>query len=215
MLREEAAFEQMTTKKGKKKDAKKTKKKAKEEPVAPPPLEEGEEPEAPPFKLPLLAVPLAGLKKEKKTPIQIEPIDLQFIESDSDIIKLLSESIKSFTEQSIIDMYNSCIEDALVEIIDQNKREKKKSAAKSTTRGEILMNPKEKDTAYVCPVWSPPSPRSHASILFLYFRRVLRILSILSSDCNMLSYLFQLLSYFLPMDPPGASRYVIVGESMQ
>lgn len=147
--------------------------------------EEGKEKEIPPFKLPPIPVPLKELMRQKADPIQIEPIDLQFIESDKDIIKLVSESIMTYTEQCITKMHNQCIKEALAELIDSTEvekegedkeklknKKKKKGKPKSTARGEVIFDPNDKEIGYVCPVWSAPSPRSHASILYLYFRRV-------------------------------------------
>lgn len=196
-LRAEVEFE---TKKGKKrkkgKKGGKKKKEIKVEEVIP---EEGEQ-ETPPFKLPALPVPAKDLKRVKADPIQIEPIDLQFIESDPDVIKLVSESIMVFTEQRITKMHNKCIKEALVELIEGTKPEeeeegegkekegkpikkKKKKVdakvSKSLAKGEVIFDPKDKDTAYMCPVWTPPTPRSHASILYLYFRKVIEIIFIL------------------------------------
>lgn len=194
-IREEAQFEKVKDKKGKGKKGTKTKKKKEVEEVK---VEVEGEQEATPFKLPVLGVPLKDLKRIKADPIQIEPIDLQFIESDQDIIKLLSESITVFTEQRITEIHNKCIKEALVEIIENTKPEeeeeeegagekqgeidsqkpkkkKKKAApkaAKSNAKGEVIFDPKDADTAYLCPIWTPPTPRSHASILYLYFRRV-------------------------------------------
>ena len=181
-MRAEAEFEKVKEKKAKKtRKGRKPDKSKKEEEVT---VVEGE-PEAPPFKLPALPVPLKDLKRAKADPIQIEPIDLQFIESDQDIIKLIGESITAYTEQSITQLHNKCIKEALVKLIEDAKPEEgeedekpKKSkkpapkASKSSARGEFIYDPKDKESAYVCPVWTPPTPRSHASILYLYFRRV-------------------------------------------
>lgn len=181
-MRAEAKFEKTKEKKGKKtgkgRKSDKSKKAAEVEAV------EGEQ-ESPPFKLPVLPVPLKDLKRAKGDPIQIEPIDLQFIESDQDIIKLIGESITAYTEQTITKLHNKCIKEALVKLIEDTKPEEveeeekpkksKKSApkaSKSSARGEFIYNPKDKESAYVCPVWTPPTPRAHASILYLYFRRV-------------------------------------------
>lgn len=182
----------------------------------------------PPFKLPVFPVPLKDLQKEKANPIRIEPIDLQFIESDADVIKLVCESIIAYTEHCIFSMHDKCIKEALGELITnmnnndeetaeepKKKKKKKTKGPVSTARGEVIFDPKDKTTAYVCPVWTPPTPRSHSAFLFLYFRRVFTyhmtsesieffIITLLSFE--------QLLSFFLPMDPPGASRYVIVGN---
>lgn len=230
-LRTEAEFEKVKPKKGKGKKGKKkaNKKKAEEIKVDEP---EGEQ-EAPPFTLDVLGVPLVDLKRVKGDPIQIEPIDLQFIESDTDIIKLISESITVYTEQRITKIHNKCIKEALVELIentkpeeeeeeegkkedDKKKQKKKKKTipkpSKSTARGEVIFDPKNKETAYVCPVWTPPTARSHASILYLYFRRVFLYNFLhFSNSYKKFSSNEQLLSFFLPMDPPGADRYVIVG----
>lgn len=190
-LRAEVEFETRKDKKGKKGKKGGKGKKMKEKKVEEVIPEEGEQ-EKPPFKLPALPVPAKDLKRVKADPIQIEPIDLQFIESDPDVIKLISESIMVFTEQRITKMHNKCIKEALVELIEGTKPEeeeeevqekeekpvkKKKKvvskAPKSLAKGEVLFDPNDKDTAYLCPVWTPPTPRSHASILYLYFRRVI------------------------------------------
>lgn len=181
-LRTEAQFEKVKEKKGKKiQKGRKPDKSKKGEEI---PVVEGE-PETPPFQLPVLAVPLKDLKRAKADPIQIEPIDLQFIESDQDIINLIGESMTAYTEQRITQLHNKCIKEALDKLIEDTKPEEgeeeekpKKNkkvvskASKSAAKGEFIYDPKDKDTAYVCPVWTPPTPRSHASIIYLYFRRV-------------------------------------------
>lgn len=193
-LRDQIEFEKNKGSKKKKKGKGKQKKKAvvEEKPKGAEQNDENEEEkekEIPPFKLPPIPVSLKELMKQKADPIQIEPIDLQFIESDKDIIKLVSESIMAYTEQCITKMHNQCIKEALAELIDSTevekdeeeegedkekskKKKKKKSKPKSTARGEVIFDPNDKEIGYVCPVWSAPSPRSHASILYLYFRRV-------------------------------------------
>lgn len=147
---------------------------------------EENETENQPFLLPVLPVSISDLQREKADPIQIEPIDLQFIESENDVIKMVCESITTFTEQNIVKIHNECIRGALVGLIDSSKSEnvenvengikhpKKtlKAKRKPTARADIIYDPKDKNKAYVCPVWTPPTPRSHASVLFLYFRRV-------------------------------------------
>lgn len=174
-LRLELDFEKPKSKATKKKSKQKKKKEVEETP---------EEEEIPPFKLSALSVSVEELQKIKADPIQIEPIDLKFIDSENDVIKLVCESITAFTEKSIVKIHNECIKGALVELIDGTKDEdvenakhgKKKggkAAGKSTARGEIIYHPKDKEIAYVCPVWTPPTPRAHASILYLYFRRVI------------------------------------------
>lgn len=138
--------------------------------------------ENPPFKLPALKVALSDLRKEKADPIQIEPIDLQFIESENDVIKLVYESITAFTEESIVKIHNKCIRESLIDLIHttktdetenvSSKKKEKKGVTKSTAHGDIIYDPKDDKIAYVSPVWTPPTPRSHASILYLYFRKV-------------------------------------------
>lgn len=181
-MRVELDFGKSTAKAKATKAAKAGKKQTKQEKKK----EEKEENENQPFQLPLLPVSIADLQREKADPIQIEPIDLQFIESENDVIKMVCESITTFTEQNIVKIHNECIRGALVGLIDSSKSEnvenveneikqpKKtlKAKRKSTARADIIYDPKDKNKAYVCPVWTPPTPRSHASFLFLYFRRV-------------------------------------------
>lgn len=197
-------FEGGADQKGKK--GKKGKKKDKKENDPPPPEEkpegaEGEgEFEGPPvIKLPAISVPLNTLNTKKLDPIQIEPIDLQFIDNEKDIVKLICESITTFTNQRIAAMHNECIKDELVKVIERmdekeeeeeaaeaekivekkpeeeikEKKKKKTKAAKPKSRiGNIALDPKKRDMAYVCPVWTPPTPRAHAAFLYVYFRKV-------------------------------------------
>lgn len=165
-----------------KKKAGKKKRKKKEEAVVEPP--EGEE-EKPPFKLPAKTVPLDTINVKRFDPVQIEPIDLKFIENERDIIGLVNESIIGFTNQRIVNMHNECIKcelDTLIADLDKDdedentekpKKKKKKSAVKSGGRiGNISLNPKQRDLAFIGPIWTPPTPRAHAAMLYVYFRKV-------------------------------------------
>lgn len=209
-LRDEIEFEKNKKTVSKKKKKGKGKKKKTTEKVKTEVIDEHEEhdKEIPPFKLPAIPVPLVELMREKADPIQIEPIDLKFIESDKDVIKLVCESITVFTEQCITKMHNQCIKEALAEVIDGTKvedeeeeegekkegekkekdttkkpiKKKKKTKPKSTARGEVVFDPNNKGIGYVCPVWTAPTPRSHASILYLYFRRVFLFLLLVYTE---------------------------------
>lgn len=176
-LRVELEFEKRNTKSNKQKNKPKPKKKKEVEEIK-------EEKATPLFKLSALPVSIDDLQKPKADPIQIEPVDLQFIESEKDVIKLVSESITAFTEKNIVELHNDCIRKTLIELIDGTKTEEienvkkdkvkgAKTSAKSKSRGDIIYDPKDKKTAYICPVWTPPTQRSHASFLYLYFRRVI------------------------------------------
>lgn len=182
----ELAFE---SEKGVKKAAKKKGRKGKK--TEPEPViqkTEGEEEEAPPFKLPSISVPLESVNAVRLDPIQIEPIDLQFIENERDVIKLICESITAFTNQRITAMHNECIKGELVNLIDRTgttddgnadaESEKPKKAKKKPAKvakpglGNLIIDPKKPDLVHVLPVWTPPSPRSHAAMLYVYFRKV-------------------------------------------
>lgn len=211
-MSDELPFESGAVKKTKK-DGKKGKKK-KEEAAPPPPPEEkpeGEEGEIefegpPVIKLPVISVNLNTLSTKKLDPIQIEPIDLQFIDNEKDIIKLICESITAFTNQRIVTMHNECIKGELVNLIDRmeeadkeeqeaaaegadgakkddkkkpdeaeqpaKKKKAKPPPKKKSKIGNISLDPKKADMAYISPIWTPPTPRANAAILYVYFRKV-------------------------------------------
>lgn len=192
-MTEELSFEQKKVKKG----AKGKKGKKKEEPVIVP--VEGEEAEKPPFKLPATTVPLDTINVVRFDPVQIEPIDLKFIENEKDVIGLISESIIGFTNQRIVDMHNECLKaelDTLIADMDKEKddedenaeakpgkkkgdteqpekKKKKKAKAKKSGGpvGNISFNPKQQGIAFIGPIWTPPTPRAHAAMLYVYFRK--------------------------------------------
>lgn len=173
-----------------KKGAKKGKKGTKgKKPEPEPPKPEGGEDEAPPFKLPSITVPLESVNAIRLDAIQIEPIDLTFIENERDIIKLICESITAFTNQRITAMHNECLKGEINKLIDNlgkadeenadAESEKPKKAKKKTGKaakprlGNLIIDPRKPDLVHVLPIWTPPTPRSHAAMLYVYFRKVL------------------------------------------
>lgn len=97
-----------------KKGAKKGKKEEKK------PVDPNEPAEKPPLVLPTSeAMSLSFLNRAKLDPIQIEPIDLQFLESENDLIKLVLESIISFTQDRIIKKHHECLKDVLIDLVNE------------------------------------------------------------------------------------------------
>lgn len=102
----------------KKKKGKKGAKKGKKEEEKP--VDPNEPAEKPPLVLPTSgAMSLSFLNRAKLDPIQIEPIDLQFLESENDLIKLILESIIGFTQDRIIKKHHECLKDVLIDLVNE------------------------------------------------------------------------------------------------
>lgn len=170
------------------KDKKKGKKENKNK-NEPPPVENQPEDgdgveEAPPFKLSATTVPLESVNIVRLDPVQLEPIDLKFIENERDMIKLICESITAFTNQRIDSMHNECIKNEMVNFIenmgktdqdgneDESKKKKKPVKVVKPRLGNLIPDPNDSNLIHVLPIWTPPTPRAHASLLYLYFRKV-------------------------------------------
>lgn len=186
-MRNELNFEVEAREKKAAKQALKAKKGRSKSPKVEPKVEEEDDEEnVSQFKMDALAIPSENLVRETPNPISIEPIDLQFIEYDQDIIKLMSQSIIDFTVNRVVEMHNECIKGELINLFVQTKRDvegrrkteklskKKREALEQKNKPrDFLVDLNNPSVSYLPPVWTPPTPRSHAMILFLYFRRVI------------------------------------------